>query len=100
MTAVAASPPGKVGDEIEAALALVAEQLQAGDVEAAAASAQRLVASCQSAAGGRLDPEQVTRMRALLQRCTELADTAAGKLNDTLQRFSVSDRARRAYGDR
>ena len=98
MTAPAAS--AQVGDEIEAALGQVAEQLDAGDVEGAAVSAQRLGAFCQAAAGRRLDPDQVSRMRGLLQRCTELADTAAAKLNASLQRFSVSGRARKAYGER
>jgi hypothetical protein len=95
-----AAPTAQPGDEIEAALAQVAKQLDTGDVEGAAAAAQRLAAFCQAAAGRRLEPDQVSRMRLLLQRCTELADTAAAKLNASLQRFSLSDRARRAYGDR
>ncbi|HVR60327.1 MAG TPA: hypothetical protein VMU50_00435 [Polyangia bacterium] len=87
-------------DEIEASLAQVAELLNAGEIEGAAAAAQRLAGFCRAAAGRRLDPDQVSRMRELLQRCTELADTASAKLNTSLRRFSVSGRARRAYGDR
>ena len=94
-----AAGTGAAADEIEAALALVAERLHAGDLVAASASAQTLAAHCRAAEGRRLDPAQLARLRALLDRCTNLADSAAGKLNDSLQRFSVSGRARKAYGD-
>lgn len=88
------------GDDIEAVLARIATHLKAGDVVAAAAAVQELVASCQAAEGGRLDAGEVTRLRTLLGRCTDLAASEAGKLNAALQRFSVSGRARKAYGDR
>ena len=98
MTAAAVS--AQAADEIEATLALCAERLQAGDIEAAATAAQRLADFCQAARGRPLDATQLGRLRALWERCTELADSAAGKLNASMQRFSVSDRARKAYGDR
>lgn len=96
MTDVATSA---VADEIEAALSAVAEKLEVGDVVQAAVSVKALVASCQAAEGGRLNAEQVQRLRGLLERCTDLASTAEVKLNVALRKFSVGGRARRAYGD-
>jgi hypothetical protein len=98
MTVAAAT--AKAAEEIEATLTRCAEQLAAGDIEAAAAAAQRLADVCWVAQGQLLDPAQVARLRALWQHCMELADSASGTLNASLQRFSVSDRARKAYGDR
>jgi hypothetical protein len=98
-TPAAQLPAVDGGDEIEAALAAVTQQLEAGDVVGAAAAVKGLVASCQAAQGRRLTAQQVTRLRQMLERCSDLASTAEGKLNLALQKFSVSGRARRAYGD-
>jgi hypothetical protein len=97
MTAAATA---EAADEIEAALAAVADHLQAGDVVTAAASVKVLVASCQAAEGRRLQPEQIARMRALLARCADLAGTEEVKLNTALRKFGIGGRARRAYGVR
>jgi hypothetical protein len=98
-TPAAPVPAVDPGDEIEAALVAVTQQLEGGDVIAAAAAVKGLVASCQAAQGRRLTDQQVAGLRQMLERCSDLASTAEGKLNLALQKFSVSGRARRAYGD-
>lgn len=85
--------------DIQAALAAVAAQLQAGDVVAAASAVKDLVASCQAVNGQHLNAEQVTRLRAMLDQCTALASTTQGELNVAMQQFGVGGRARKAYGD-
>ncbi|HEX3698651.1 MAG TPA: hypothetical protein VH374_24985 [Polyangia bacterium] len=97
MTAAATT---EAADEIEAALAAIAEELQVGDVVKAAESVQALVASCQAAGGQRLKSEQIVRLRSLLERCTDLANAADVKLNTALRKFGIGGRARRAYGVR
>ena len=92
--------PAPAADAIEAALAAVAAHLEDGDVVKAAESVKLLIASCQAADGQRLRPEQITRLRSLLERCTDLASTAEVKLNTALRKFGIGGRARRAYGAR
>ena len=88
-----------LADDIEAALGAVAAQLQAGDVVAAASAVQDLVACCQAVEGRLLTPDQVTRLRAMLDQCSALASSTESDLNVAMQQFGVGGRARKAYGD-
>jgi hypothetical protein len=86
-----------LADDIEAALGVVAAQLQAGDVVAAAAAVQDLVACCQAAQGRPLTPDQAIRLRAMLDQCSALASSTESDLNMAMQQFGVGGRARKAY---
>lgn len=85
------------GDLIEAALQDVASRLEAGEVTAAAAAVERLVAACNAAAPDGIDDVTRIRLAALVARCTALAAQTNVRLGTVLARFGTSKRAYRAY---